>query len=136
MAGRDVLTTRVGSTVKVEIQDRDNPHGSLPNYGYVDPNVEESGFVWHIASGQSGTKDTEQKAINAAAKAIRTHHAQQPESYIAIDYSGGICDKCDQHGRVIWNLHCYLPYFETEEDERLCQNCLPDPMPILPHRFA
>jgi hypothetical protein len=132
MAGRDVLTTRLGDKVKVEIKDKDNPHGSLPNYGYVDPNVVAHGFVWHIASGESGTKDTEQKAINAAARAIREHHARNAEAHIGIDYSGGFCDNCDQKARVIWNMHLAL----NEDFQALCQNCLPDPMPSLPHRFA
>lgn len=69
MAGRDVLTTRIGDTVKVEIMDPNVPHGTLPNYGNVKPDGDR--FVWHLASGQNGTALTEQKAINAAARAIR-----------------------------------------------------------------
>lgn len=75
MAGRDVLTTRISDTVKVEIKDPSNPHGTLPNYGNVIP-MEAVGFYWSLMSGQSGSALTEQKAINAAARAIRKHAAQ------------------------------------------------------------
>lgn len=79
MAGRDVLTTRIGDTVKVEIMDPNVPHGTIPNYGNVQPikpdhlpgSEYDDSFRWHLASGQSGTALTEQRAINAAARAIR-----------------------------------------------------------------
>lgn len=141
MAGRDVLTTRVGDMVKVEIKDRTNPHGTLPNYGNVQPvrpdhlpgSEYDTYFRWALASGENGTATTEQKAINGAARAIRKHAERfaQFTRYIGIDYSGGICDNCDQHGRVLWHLHLV----RNEDHEQLCQNCLPDPMPSLPHRF-
>lgn len=69
MAGRDVLWTRIGDTVKVEIRDPNIEHGTLPNYGNVKPDADR--FIWHLASGENGTALTEQKAINAAARAIR-----------------------------------------------------------------
>lgn len=82
MAGRDVLTTRIGDTVKVEILDPNVPHGTLPNYGNVRPDTDR--FVWHLASGQSGTGLTEQKAINAAARAIRAIARQPASGQVAI----------------------------------------------------
>jgi len=66
----NLLTTRVGSSVKVEIQDDSNPNGTLPNYGNVTP-AADGGFYWHIASGQSGHAATESLAVRAAARAIR-----------------------------------------------------------------
>lgn len=85
MAGRDVLTTRVGEIVKVEIKDRTNPHGTIPNYGNVRPDsINEKGFYWHLASGENGTALTEQKAINAAARALRKHAAEKQRGQTAV----------------------------------------------------
>lgn len=94
MAGRDVLTTRISDTVKVEIKDPNNPHGTLPNYGNVQPvkpdhlpgSEYDDSFGWHLASGQSGTARTEQKAINAAARAIRKHAAETAPVQTAVAY--------------------------------------------------
>lgn len=131
MAGKNVLTTRIGDTVKVEINDPFNPYGTVPNYGNVRPDSLD-GFYWFVSSGQHGTTDTESKAINAAARAIRDHAARHTAAHIGIDYSGGACDNCGEVARVIWNLHLSA----GEDHEALCQNCLPDPMPHLPHQFA
>lgn len=82
MAGKDVFTTRIGDTVKVEIKDPTNPHGTVPNYGNVRPS--ETGFYWHIASGQNGISDTERQAINSTARAIRKHAAQNRATQIVV----------------------------------------------------
>jgi hypothetical protein len=72
MAGKDVLTTRIGDTVKVEVYDPDNYGRTLPNYGNVNP-IEGDRYGWHLLTGQSGTAADERRAINTAAKAIRAH---------------------------------------------------------------
>lgn len=72
---RDILTTRIGDQVKVEILADDDT--TLPNYGTVSPWEAEDGTpaaYWSVASGQSGTAETERKAVHAAARAIRAHH--------------------------------------------------------------
>ena len=72
---RDILTTRIGDQVKVEILAADDT--TLPNYGTVSPWEAEDGTpgaYWSVASGQSGTAETERKAVHAAARAIRAHH--------------------------------------------------------------
>lgn len=79
MAGKDVLTTRVGEHVKVEINDPTNPYGTVPNYGTVKP-VLYGNYHWQVASGESGTEPTERRAINATARAIREHAARQREA--------------------------------------------------------
>lgn len=77
---RDIMTTRTGDTLTVEVRDLDNQPYSLPNYGTVRPWHDEDGTpgaFWSVASGQSGTAETERKAVHAAARAIRAHHKRQ-----------------------------------------------------------
>ena len=69
MTGKEVLTTRIGTTGKVELRDGSNRRGSIPNYGGVNPSGD--GFSWAIASGRSGFSKTESMAINATAAALR-----------------------------------------------------------------
>lgn len=104
MAGKDVLTTRIGGTVKVEIRDASNPRGTLPNYGYVRPivgteTINGPRYAWHIASGQFGESLTERGAINGAARAIRAQIARGAKGCACVMD----CRDCSLSGD--WHVH-------------------------------
>lgn len=68
MSTETIKATPVGGTIVVEVGDR-------ANYGVVtvDPERTPVTWRWAIASGQSGTADTEDAAVEDAAAAIREH---------------------------------------------------------------
>ena len=72
MAGKDVLTTRIGDQVKVEVREPGDSGRTIADYGNVAPK-EDGTYGWHVASGASGESLDEERAINACARAIRGH---------------------------------------------------------------
>jgi hypothetical protein len=69
----DIVTSRVGNALKVEVIAQANTTTTLPNYGLVGAAVPGAGYAWSITSGQNGHTETEEQAVEAAAKAIREH---------------------------------------------------------------
>lgn len=78
MSTSDILTTRIGDQVKVEIWTPDHTT-TLTDYGVVTPRPDAGNvWTWTLYSGESGAvATTERDAINAAARAIRRAHARQ-----------------------------------------------------------
>lgn len=92
MPGKDVLTTRIDNVVKVEINDPENSYGTMPNYGYITRFSDEVAtlrrkFAWWLQSGESGESMTEQAAINAAARAIRSHARRNKDRPTEVEYT-------------------------------------------------
>lgn len=74
--GPGIVATEHGRTLRVEVADAANAHGTRANYGTVvtvhyAPGV--FAYQWSVASGQRGELKTRAGAVRAAARAIRAH---------------------------------------------------------------